>query len=361
MTVDPTFWRGRRVLLTGHTGFKGAWLSLWLQSLGAHLTGVSLPFPPTTPSLYELARVEEGMATSYVCDVRHPKALSLAIAEAQPEVAIHMAAQPLVRRSFADPSDTYDTNVMGAVNLLDAVRACESVRAVVVVTSDKCYAPSSAPRAHREDDPLGGHDPYSSSKAAAELVCAAYRHSFFSHPNGVRLATARAGNVIGGGDFAAERLLPDLFRAASSGETLRLRNPLAVRPWQHVLSPLSGYLMLAQALFVSPEYARAWNFGPDEDDACTVETLVDRVCELLPSGLSWVLDEGEHPPETEFLALDSTLARERLGWAPTMSLEEALTATVAWHAALEQGGDVRGVMLSQIASALPHASSRAGS
>jgi CDP-glucose 4,6-dehydratase len=348
LTVDTSFWRGRSVLLTGHTGFKGAWLSLWLQSLGARLTGVSLPFPPTTPSLYELARVEERMAASFVCDIRHPNALAIAVAEAQPEVVIHMAAQPLVRRSFAAPSQTYETNVMGTVNLLDGVRACESVRAVVVVTSDKCYAPCSTLRAHREDDPLGGHDPYSSSKAAAELVTAAYRHSFSSDPHSPRVATARAGNVIGGGDFGAERLLPDLFRAVSSGDTLRLRNPLAVRPWQHVLSPLSGYLLLAQSLYESPDFDRAWNFGPDEGDARTVEAVVQSVSELLPSGVSWEVDEGAHPRETPYLQLDSSLARERLGWAPAMSLEAGLDATIDWFRGFEAGQDLQRLTLGQI-------------
>ncbi len=348
MTIDPTFWRDRRVLLTGHTGFKGAWLSLWLQSLGAHVTGVSLPFPPTNPSLYELARVEEGMAASAVCDIRLPTALAIAVAEAQPEVVIHMAAQPLVRRSFAAPSETYETNVMGTINLLDAVRACESMRAVVVVTSDKCYAPASNPTAHREDDPLGGHDPYSSSKAATELVTAAYRHSFFEDPDSPRIATARAGNVIGGGDFGAERLLPDLFRAASSGDTLRVRNPLAVRPWQHVLSPLSGYLLLAQSLYASPNFARAWNFGPDEGDACTVEAIVGRVSELLSPRVSWDVDDRPHPSETPFLQLDSSLARERLGWAPAMALEAGLDATVDWFRGFEGGQDVRKLTLEQI-------------
>jgi CDP-glucose 4,6-dehydratase len=355
MTVDNTFWRDRPVLLTGHTGFKGSWLSLWLQSLGAHLTGVSLPSPPTSPSLYELARVEEGMAANVVCDIRDPPALARALAEAQPEVVIHMAAQSLVRRSLAAPSETYETNVMGTVNLLDAIRCCDTVRAVVVVTSDKCYLPSTSPRAHREDDPLGGHDPYSSSKASADLVTAAYRHSFFAGPGAPRIATARAGNVIGGGDFGAERLLPDVFRALSSGDTLRLRNPLAVRPWQHVLSPLSGYLALAQALYESPDFARAWNFGPGEKDACTVEAVVRRLSELLPSTLSWEVDERGHPPETPFLQLDSSLARKRLGWEPVMPLEQGLLATVEWFRALEAGEDLRGVALGQVESVGSHA------
>jgi CDP-glucose 4,6-dehydratase len=347
MTIDPAFWRDRRVLLTGHTGFKGAWLSLWLQSLGANLTGVALSSPPTTPSLYELARVGEGME-SVVCDIRHPAALASVIAQARPQVVIHMAAQALVRRSFADPAYTYETNVMGTIHLLDAVRACESVRAVVVVSSDKCYAPSPTPHAHREHDALAGNDPYSSSKAAVELVCASYRHSFFAGSNSPRLASARAGNVIGGGDFSADRLLPDILRAASSGETLRVRNPRAVRPWQHVISPLYGYLLLAQSLFASLNHARAWNFGPPEHDARPVEWVVARLAELLPGGVSWEVDDSEHPPETSFLALNSSLAREQLGWAPVMSLEEALATTVRWHGVLGEGGDLRGVTLAQI-------------
>ncbi len=371
--VDPAFWRNRRVLLTGHTGFKGSWLSLWLQSLGARVRGISLASPPTVPSLYELAGVGEGMDACFACDLRDAHALAQAVHHARAEVVIHMAAQPLVRRSYAAPAHTYETNVLGTVNLLDAVRACEGVRAVLVVTSDKCYAPSHPPRAHRESDPLGGHDPYSSSKAAAELVTSAYRHSFFSDPAGPRLASARAGNVIGGGDWGAERLLPDVFRAASAGtlkgtphgtpqgtpwraqagggqarETLRLRNPSSVRPWQHVLSPLSGYLVLAQALCSSAEYARAWNFGPHDSDARSVEWVVRRVSELWPGGICWEVDEGDHPRETPHLKLDSSLARDLLGWAPLMTLEDGLVATVEWFRALGEGQDMRAVTLAQI-------------
>jgi CDP-glucose 4,6-dehydratase len=233
---------------------------------------------------------------------------------------------------------------------------CDGIRAVLVVTSDKCYAPSDAPHGHRESDPLGGHDPYSSSKACAELVTSAYRHSFFQDPDGPRLASARAGNVIGGGDFSADRLLPDIFRAASAGETLRLRNPSSVRPWQHVLSPLSGYLVLAQALCSSAEYARAWNFGPDDRDARTVEWVVRRVSELWPGGVPWSVDSGDHTRETASLRLDSSLARDLLGWAPVMSLEDGLAATVAWYGAWRDGGDMRKVTLGQIASARRSAS-----
>jgi CDP-glucose 4,6-dehydratase len=351
--VDPPFWRDRRVLLTGHSGFKGAWLSLWLQSLGTNLTGVSLAAPPSDPSLYELARVRDGMASSVVCDVRDSPALARAVLEARPEIVIHMAAQPLVRRSFAAPLETYETNVIGTANLLDAVRACPSVRAAIVVTSDKCYLPSHSPHrassgGHREDDPLGGHDPYSSSKAAAELVVLAYRDSFFTDPSSPRLASARAGNVIGGGDWGAERLLPDLLRAATGGQTLRLRNPHAVRPWQHVLSPLSGYLALAQALFASAEYARAWNFGPPEADARSVESVVQGVSELWPGGIPWEVDHERHPRETASLRLDSSRAREQLGWVPPMSLEEGLALTVAWFQALGEGADMRDITLAQI-------------
>lgn len=348
--VAPAFWRGRSVLLTGHTGFKGTWLSLWLQSLGARVTGVSLRQPPTEPSLYALARVDEGMADSVSCDIRDSPALTAAVLGARPEIVIHMAAQPLVRRSFAAPRDTYDTNVLGTVNLLDAVRVCESVRAVVVVTSDKCYEPHQLERGYREDDPLGGHDPYSSSKAAAELVTGAYRHSFFADPEGPRVASARAGNVIGGGDWGEDRLVPDIVRAALVGKTLRLRNPGAVRPWQHVLCPLGGYLQLAQALCEAPEYARAWNFGPDAHDARTVEWVVARLAELWPDGLRWERDAGEHPPETRYLRLDSSLAHERLGWTPALGLDAALAATVDWYEAWMGSRDLREVTLAQIAN-----------
>ena len=350
VNVDSTFWRDRRVLLTGHTGFKGAWLSLWLQSLGAHLTGLSLSTPPTHPSLYELARVREGMAASVACDIRDPLALEREVALARPEIVIHMAAQALVRRSFAAPRETYETNVMGTVNLLDAVRACEGVRAVLVVTSDKCYENHESPRGYREDDPLGGHDPYSSSKAAAELLTSAYRRSFFSDPAAPRVACARAGNVIGGGDFGEDRLIPDIVRAAVAGHTLRLRNPEAVRPWQHVLSPLGGYLLLAQSLCESPNYARAWNFGPSEGDARSVEWIVRRVSELWPGEIAWEHDSGEHPRETRHLRLDSTLAREQLGWKPSLGLQAGLKASVDWYLAWREGQDPRALCLAQTAS-----------
>lgn len=336
------------MLLTGHTGFKGAWLSLWLQSLGAKVTGISLGELPSEPSLYELARVDEGMEASVACDIRDAAALARELARASPEIVIHMAAQPLVRRSFAFPSETYDTNVMGSVNLLDAVRACASVRAVVVVTSDKCYENRESKGGYREEDPLGGHDPYSSSKAAAELVTSAYRRSFFSAQDGPRVASARAGNVIGGGDWGEDRLIPDVVRAVQEEEPLRLRNPSAVRPWQHVLCPLSGYLLLAQALYESPAYARPWNFGPQESDARTVEWVVRQVSDMWPGGVPWEIDGAEHPHEASLLELDSTQAREQLGWAPPLALEAGLRATVEWYLAWRQEQDLRELTLGQV-------------
>jgi CDP-glucose 4,6-dehydratase len=342
------FWRGRSVLITGHNGFKGSWLCLWLQALGVHVCGASLPSPPTAPSLYELAGVQKGMRECFACDVREARALAQAVHDTRAEVVIHMAAQPLVRASFAEPRETFDVNALGTAALLDAVRGCEDVRAVVVVTSDKCYAPSAAARPHVEQDPLGGDDPYSASKACAELVAASYRDSFFSDASSARVATARAGNVIGGGDFGAERLLPDVFRAALAGEELLLRNPDAVRPWQHVLSPLSGYLALAQALCESADFARAWNFGPAAGDELPVREVVERVGGLWPGGIAWRADEREHPRENSSLRLDSTRAHTELGWEPLLGLDEGLRLTAEWFRAYRDGADMRAVTLGQL-------------
>ncbi len=351
--VDPGFWQGRRVFLTGHTGFKGSWLSLWLQSLGAKLTGFSQGVP-TTPSLYELARVGGGME-SVEGDVRDPEALAAALAAADPEVVIHMAAQPMVRRSFAEPRATYETNVMGTVNLLEAVRGGKSVRAVVNVTTDKCYENREWEWGYREDEPMGGHDPYSSSKGAAELVTSAYRRSFFSDPEGPRLASARAGNVIGGGDWGEDRLLPDAMRAALAGETTRVRNPNAIRPWQHVVNPLSGYLELAQAIWDSPRFARSWNFGPADEEARPVGWVIERLAELWPDRVEWTVDDGPHPHEARYLKLDSSLARARLGWRPLVSLEPALAETAAWYRELDAGADMRALTLAQLERLGAHA------
>jgi len=347
--VDPAFWRGRRVLLTGHTGFKGAWLALWLQSLGAGVTGFSNGIP-TQPSLYELAHVAEGME-SVEGDVRDAAALAAAVAACEPEVVIHMAAQSLVRRSFVEPRETYDTNLMGTVNVLDAVRLHGSgVRALVNVTSDKCYENREWEWGYREEEPMGGHDPYSSSKGCAELVTDAFRKSFFADPNGPRLASARAGNVIGGGDWGEDRLVPDIMRAALAGEEVRIRNPNSLRPWQHVLNPLSGYLVLAQALWHSPEHARGWNFGPTDEDARSVGAIVERLQGLWPGELRWALDAGPHPHEARYLKLDSSRARLRLGWRPLVGLDGTLESIVEWYRELRDGGDMRAVTLGQIQS-----------
>lgn len=343
---SPAFWRGKRVLLTGHTGFKGSWLSLWLQSMGGVVRGVALP-PPTQPALFEVANVAQGMEHC-VADVRDFASLRRHVDEFRPEVVIHMAAQPLVRQSYELPVETYATNVMGTVHLLEAVRQVGGVRAVVNVTTDKCYENRDWVWGYREDDALGGSDPYSSSKSCSELVTAAFRKSF-AHAECARLATARAGNVIGGGDWAQDRLVPDVLRALQAGQTIQLRNPQSVRPWQHVLEPLSGYLVLAQGLFdEGSTLAAAWNFGPRDEDARTVQWVVERINGLWGSAGSWAPQPGLHPPEARHLKLDTSKARERLSWAPRWSLEIALQYTVEWHRAWLAGKDMRAICLDQL-------------
>jgi CDP-glucose 4,6-dehydratase len=350
VTIDRDFWAQRRVLVTGHTGFKGAWLSLWLQELGANVSGLASGVP-TEPSLYELARVGTGMEELTV-DVRDGDAVAAAMQQLRPEIVLHLAAQPMVRRSLLEPALTYAINVTGTVNVLEAARqAGVGVRAVVVVTSDKCYENhADHARRLREDDPLGGVDPYSSSKACAELVTAAYRRSLMHAAGAPRLGSARAGNVIGGGDWGVDRLLPDVVRAVRSGVPLCVRSPDAVRPWQHVLSPLAGYLELAQALARDERFAHAYNFGPHAEDEHTVEWLVRRLVELWDGQLEWQLDDAGHPPEAAHLALDSGLAERELGWRPACGLERALELVVEWHRAAWEGEDMRAVSLRQIAT-----------
>jgi CDP-glucose 4,6-dehydratase len=346
--IDSRFWTQRRVLITGHTGFKGAWLSLWLLSLGAEPVGLSAG-APSTPSLYALSGLTEHMR-EHTVDVRDADAVRAALAAARPDVVLHLAAQPMVRRSLREPAETYSINVLGTVNVLDAVRTIGSdVGAVVVVTSDKCYENRAGERRpFVEDDPLGGADPYSSSKACAELVAAAYRSSFFDDGDRPRLATARAGNVIGGGDWGEDRLLGDAARAVERGVALRVRNPRAVRPWQHVLNPLSGYLRLAESLWHDERAARAWNFGPRAGDVRTVGEVVQRLAELWHGGLEWEVDGEAHPPEAGYLALDSAAAERELGWTPTWDLERSLASIVEWHDAQRAGEDMRAVSLRQI-------------
>ena len=347
------FFAGKRVLVTGHTGFKGSWLCLWLHTLGATVAGYALD-PPTAPSLFELARVADLLERDIRADVLDRQRLAAAMAEVSPEIVIHLAAQSLVRASYLDPVGTYATNVMGTVHLLEAVRGCPSVRAVVNVTSDKCYAGRADGQGCREDDPLGGDDPYASSKGCAELVTAAYRQAFFPpaeyHRHGVAVATARAGNVIGGGDWAADRLVPDLLRAIGRGEPARIRNPQAIRPWQHVLEPLAGYLLLARELCrQGPAVGEGWNFGPAEEDHRSVAWVVRELCALWGEAAGDLPDEGVHPPEAAVLRLDCRKAAERLGWAPRWDLRTALVATVAWAKEFTAGSDPRQLCLEQLA------------
>lgn len=347
----PEFWDGRRVFLTGHTGFKGGWLSLWLQDMGAQIIGFSLE-PPTDPSLFELAAVADGME-SITGDIRDGARLMHAMRMAEPEVVFHLAAQPLVRYSYAEPVETYSTNVMGTVHLLEAVRVTPSVRVVVIVTSDKCYENREWVWGYRENEPMGGYDPYSNSKGCAELVVSAYRNSYFNlerySEHGVALASARAGNVIGGGDWAEDRLVPDILRACVAGESVYIRNPHAIRPWQHVLEPLSGYLVLAERLWEQgAKFCGGWNFGPAERDARPVSWIVDNVMRRWGDGASWRLEGGDRPYEAHYLKLDCSKARSELGWQPRWSLDQALDSTIAWHKAYLAGDDLRAVCIDQI-------------
>jgi CDP-glucose 4,6-dehydratase len=345
------FWTDRRVLVTGHTGFKGGWTTLWLQAQGARVTGYALP-PPTEPSLFETARVAEGVE-SVIGDIRDGVRLQEVVRSERPEILIHMAAQPLVRRSYQNPAETYSTNVLGTVNVLEAARRVGGVRVVVIVTSDKCYENREWPWGYRESDALGGYDPYSSSKACAELVTAAYRQSYFPadhyDKHGVAVATVRAGNVIGGGDWADDRLIPDMMRAFTRREPVLIRNPQSVRPWQHVLEPVGGYLQLAQALWEhGPQYAEAWNFGPAEPEAKPVSWIADRICQTWGAGTSWQSDDGSHPHEANLLRLDCSKAVARLGWASRWSLAQALEATTLWYKAHTRGEEMRDFTLRQI-------------
>ena len=344
--MNPTFWHDKRVLLTGHTGFKGGWLSLWLQSLGAEVHGYALN-PPTEPNPFTVAKIGQGMANSEIGDIRDADKLRHAMQAVRPEIVFHLAAQPLVRYSYAQPAETYAVNVMGTVNMLEAVRATSSVKAVLNVTTDKCYENREWVWGYREHEAMGGFDPYSSSKACAELVTAAYRRSFLESA-GVALASARAGNVIGGGDWAADRLIPDFLRALDAGETLRIRAPQATRPWQHVLEPLSGYLMLAERLYTEgAAFSEAWNFGPADEDARSVLWIVQRLAEI-HTDMNWQCDETLQPHEAHYLKLDSSKARNQLNWLPRWRLHTALQKTLEWHDAWKKAENMRSVTLAQI-------------
>ena len=344
--MNTSFWSKKKVFLTGHTGFKGGWLSLWLQSMGAEVKGYSL-VPPTVDNLFESARVADGMAASTIADIRDSATLSQSIQSFQPEIVFHLAAQPLVRRSYVDPVETYSINVMGTVNLFEAIRKTSSVKAVVNVTTDKCYENREWVWPYREDEAMGGFDPYSSSKGCSELVTSAYRRSFFSE-NGVSLASARAGNVIGGGDWAEDRLIPDFLRSIDLGKTLIIRSPNAIRPWQHVLEPLSGYLTLAEKLYNHGEaFSEAWNFGPADVDARTVEWIVKRLVEATPNA-TWALDSNPQMHEASHLRLDSSKAKNRLNWSPRWNLQLALDKILEWHTSWKSGEDMHQITLKQI-------------
>lgn len=346
MALSPAFWSGRRVFLTGHTGFKGGWLALWLRELGADVFGYALP-AVATPSLWQVAQLTE-VIPGQLADIRDAQALMQAVVDFRPEIILHLAAQPLVRESYRAPADTYAVNVMGTVNLLEAARQCDSLRAVVVVTTDKCYDNREWVWPYREQDALGGLDPYSNSKACIELLCSSYRASFLQS-RGVALATARAGNVLGGGDWSPERLIPDILRAWQQGESLTLRYPQATRPWQHVLEPLYGYLLLAQALVEQGEAAAsAWNFGPDAQGVASVAQVVEHLARQWVGRADWVQGAEPHPHEAGLLALDSSKARRLLGWNPRWSLQQTLEQTLVWHQVWQDGQDMQAFTRAQI-------------
>ena len=345
--VDTSFWKGKKVYLTGHTGFKGSWLSLWLQNMGALVKGYSLDVN-TNPALFIKANVAAGM-DSEIGDIRDLKQMTKSMVSFSPEILIHMAAQPLVRVSYQEPVETYKTNVIGTVNVLEAARKCTNLKSIVSVTTDKCYENREWEWGYRENEPMGGHDPYSSSKGCAELVTSAYRRSFFSSEDTASLASARAGNVIGGGDWAEDRLIPDILRAFEKSEPVVIRNPLSTRPWQHVLEPLSGYLVLAQELFLNgDDYAESWNFGPKDEDCKPVSWILDQMVTYWGNNASWNVDKNNNPHEAGFLKLDCSKASNRLKWNPKWNLQLTLKSIVRWHQLYINGGDIKKQCLKEI-------------
>ena len=346
--ISENFWRGKRVFLTGHNGFKGAWLSLLLQNMGAIVTGYSLA-PEAGRNLFELAKVADGMH-SIIGDIRDCNKLADAVRESKPEIVFHLAAQALVRRAYSDPVQTYSTNVMGLVNLFEAIRNYGSARALVNVTSDKCYENKEWVWAYREDEPMGGHDPYSSSKACAEIITSAYHRSYFNgDKQGVAIASARAGNVIGGGDWAQDRLVPDIIRAFEAGKTVDIRNPSSIRPWQHVLEPLSGYLLLAQKLFESgKQFSGAWNFGPSNEGEKSVQWIVEKLVSEWGDGASWRIIGNTGPHEAQILKLDCSKARTKLHWSPSWDIGTTISKLTTWYKHVAAGGDCRSLTRQQI-------------
>lgn len=346
--MSPSFWQNKKVLITGHTGFKGSWLSLWLQELGADVTGISIE-PPSMPNLFQEAKVADGIK-SLRLDIRDTNKIIAELKNLKPEIVFHLAAQSLVRKSYTDPVETYSTNVMGTLNILEAIRAAESVRVGVMVTTDKCYENKEWVWGYRESDAMGGYDPYSSSKGCAELLIASYRRSYFSNEKSTSLSSVRAGNVIGGGDWAQDRLIPDVLRSIQRGEVVQIRNPNSIRPWQHVLEPLSGYIQLAEKSYEQGvAFAEAWNFGPNDSDAIPVRELVQQLTTLWGDGATWRLDGQDHPHEAQYLKLDCSKARSILKWQPKWNIEQALQKIVNWHKLHLSGESARQVCLNQIA------------
>ncbi len=344
--MNPDFWRDKTVFLTGHTGFKGGWITHWLYELGASVHGYSLE-PPTQPNFFTETKLQKRLAGSTIADIRDLAALTSSLKIAKPDIIFHMAAQPLVRESYNTPIETFAANVMGTVNLLEAARQVGTAKAIVNITTDKSYENKEWLWPYRENDRLGGRDPYSASKACAEIAAAAYRSSFLAEA-GIHLASVRAGNVIGGGDWASDRLIPDFLRALDAAEILKIRSPTAIRPWQHVLEPLSGYLLLAQKLYRDGSaFAEAWNFGPDDADAKPVSWIVDRLCDRTPSA-KWQTENAVHPPEAGLLKLDSSKAKAKLGWAPRWNLEASLNKTMEWHQAWRNREDMAAITTEQI-------------
>jgi len=349
-SIDPSFWAGKRVFLTGHTGFKGSWLTFWLRQLGAKVCGYSNG-QLTSPSLFQILDLENCIEENIIEDICNYNALKIAVNKFQPEIVIHMAAQSLVRKSYINPLETYATNVMGTANLLESVKLASSIRSVVVVTSDKCYKNNEWVWGYREDDMLGGHDPYSSSKACAEIITSAYIDSYFGNigDKKIGVATARAGNVIGGGDWADDRLVPDMFRAIKNSQELAIRNPMAERPWQHVLEPLSGYLILARALYEEGKtYNGSWNFGPYESDVRSVQEVIIALNSELKVGCNWVLDRQKSPHEAGLLKLDCSKASRLLGWRPRLTLEQTVQLVAQWYGQLDAGEDMTKLTGNQI-------------
>ena len=346
--MNFSFWNGKTVFLTGHTGFKGGWMAHWLNELGASVHGYSLE-PPTQPNFFAVTKLEKRLTSSVIGDILDLPTLTTALKKAKPDIIIHMAAQPLVRKSYKTPVETFSTNVLGTINILEAARQVSAAKAMLIITSDKCYENKEWFWAYRENDNLGGHDPYSASKACAEIVTSAYYNSFFVKA-GVHLATARAGNVIGGGDWASDRLIPDFLRAMDRGETLKIRSPDAVRSWQHVLEPLSGYLLLLEKLYSNGKsFAESWNFGPRDENAKTVKWVVEKLCEQLPD-LHWELDNNTLLHEARLLKLDSSKANFRLGWSPRWNLETTLLKIAQWHQSWLDNDDMVAVLNEQIQS-----------